>query len=121
MAEPEGAKVLAQTLAQIEPADSVSFARAQAALDAKAKPRGSLGRLEELACRIAAIRADPSPGRLEAAVVVAAADHGVALEGVSAYPQEVTRQMLANFAAGGAAVCVLARAADADLHVFVLG
>jgi nicotinate-nucleotide--dimethylbenzimidazole phosphoribosyltransferase len=115
MAEPEGAEVLAETLAQIEPADSASFAQAQAAFDAKTKPRRSLGRLEELACRIAAIRADPSPGRLEAAVVVAAADHGVAREGVSAYPQEVTRQMLANFAAGGAAICVLARVAGARL------
>lgn len=94
---------------------------AQSALDAKTKPRGSLGRLEEVAVRIAAIRGAPNPGRLEAAVVVAAADHGVAAEGVSAYPAEVTRQMLANFEAGGAAVCVLARAAGARVLVVDVG
>jgi nicotinate-nucleotide--dimethylbenzimidazole phosphoribosyltransferase len=94
---------------------------AQAALDAKTKPRGSLGRLEELAVRIAAVRGTPNPGRLPAAVVVAAADHGVADEGVSAYPAEVTRQMLANFEAGGAAVCVLARAAGARVLVVDVG
>jgi nicotinate-nucleotide--dimethylbenzimidazole phosphoribosyltransferase len=93
----------------------------RAALDAKTKPRGSLGRLEDLAVRVAAIRGTARPGRLRAAIVLAAADHGVAARGVSAYPQEVTRQMLANFAAGGAAICVLARAAGADLHVFDLG
>ena len=61
------------------------------------------------------------PGRLSAAIVVAAADHGVAAEGVSAYPQEVTRQMLANFDSGGAAVCVLAREAGASLHIVDTG
>src|SRR5581483_8294511 len=55
------------------------------------------------------------------AIVLAAADHGVAARGVSAYPQEVTRQMLASFAAGGAAVCVLARRAGAELRVFDVG
>jgi nicotinate-nucleotide--dimethylbenzimidazole phosphoribosyltransferase len=96
-------------------------AAAQAALDAKTKPRGSLGRLEELACRIAAIRGTAEPGRLRAAIVVAAADHGVAAESVSAYPQEVTRQMLANFTGGGAAVSVLARGAGAAVHVVDAG
>jgi nicotinate-nucleotide--dimethylbenzimidazole phosphoribosyltransferase len=94
---------------------------AQRLLDAKTKPRGSLGRLEELAADIAMIRGTPQPGRLDAAIVVAAADHGVAAEGVSAYPAEVTRQMLANFEAGGAAVCVLARAAGASLVVLDVG
>jgi nicotinate-nucleotide--dimethylbenzimidazole phosphoribosyltransferase len=96
-------------------------AGARAALDAKTKPRGSLGRLEDLAVRIAEIRGTPAPGRLRAAVVVAAADHGVAAQGVSAYPQEVTAQMLANFTSGGAAVCVLSRVAGADLRVYDLG
>lgn len=94
---------------------------ARRALDAKTKPRGSLGRLEELAVQIATVRGTPQPGRLAAAVVVAAADHGVAAEGVSAYPAEVTRQMLANFEAGGAAVCVLARAAGARVDVVDVG
>ena len=93
----------------------------QAALDAKSKPRGSLGRLEDLAARIAAIRGTEAPGRLRPAIVLAAADHGVAARGVSAYPQEVTGQMLANFASGGAAICVLARCTGAELRVFDLG
>ncbi len=71
--------------------------------------------------RIAGIRGEASPGQLRAVIVLAAADHGVAARGVSAYPQEVTAQMLANFRAGGAAVCVLARRAGAELRVFDLG
>lgn len=94
---------------------------ARARLDAKTKPRGSLGRLEELAIRIATIVGDPNPGRLTAAVVVAAGDHGVTVEGVSAYPQEVTRQMVANFEGGGAAVSVLAREAGAAVQVVDTG
>lgn len=113
--------LLAATLARIEAADTGVRGKTQRALDSKTKPRGSLGRLEELACTIAAIRGTVEPGRLQAAVVVAAADHGVACEGVSAYPQEVTRQMLDNFAAGGSAVCVLAREAGAELRVVDAG
>jgi nicotinate-nucleotide--dimethylbenzimidazole phosphoribosyltransferase len=94
---------------------------ARAALDRKTKPQGSLGRLEDLAVRIAGIRREASPGQLRAVIVLAAADHGVAARGVSAYPQEVTAQMLANFRAGGAAVCVLARRTGAELRVFDLG
>jgi nicotinate-nucleotide--dimethylbenzimidazole phosphoribosyltransferase len=84
--------------------------------DTKTKPRGSLGRLEELGMRIVEIRGRV-PERLRAVVVVAAGDHGVVEEGVSAYPQEVTGQMLANFRAGGAAINVLARAAGAEVVV----
>jgi nicotinate-nucleotide--dimethylbenzimidazole phosphoribosyltransferase len=71
--------------------------------------------------RIAGIRGTADVGRLRAAVVVAAGDHGVTAEGVSAYPSEVTRQMLANFESGGAAVAVLARAAGAELVVVDAG
>ena len=113
--------ILEQVLGRIEPADQEASTAAARALDAKTKPRGSLGRLEEVAQRVAGIRHDPAPGRLRAAVVVAAADHGVASEGVSAYPQAVTRQMLANFNDGGAAVCVLARIAGASLLVIDTG
>ena len=90
-------------------------------LDAKTKPPRSLGRLEDLACSLAAIRGEVPVGPLSPAVVVAAADHGVASEGVSPYPQEVTGQMLANFASGGAAVAVLAREAGARLVVVDAG
>jgi nicotinate-nucleotide--dimethylbenzimidazole phosphoribosyltransferase len=97
-----------------------SLDEARRAFDAKTKPRGSLGRLEDLGCRIAGIRGFV-PERLEAVVVVAAGDHGVAAEGVSAYPPEVTRQMVANFAVGGAAINVLARLAGARLIVVDAG
>ena len=99
----------------------MSAEAARRALDAKTKPRGSLGRLEELAVRIAAITGELDPRPLRPVIVVAASDHGVAAEGVSAYPQEVTRQMLANFAGGGAAVSVLAREAGASVDVVDLG
>jgi nicotinate-nucleotide--dimethylbenzimidazole phosphoribosyltransferase len=93
---------------------------AQRAYDAKTKPRGSLGRVEELGCRIAEIRGFVPPS-LRSVIVVAAGDHGVARSGVSAYPQDVTAQMVANFAAGGAAINVLARRAGAQLIVVDAG
>ena len=108
-------------IARIEPVDRAAGGAAQAAFDRKTKPRGSLGELESLACRVAAIRGTASPGRLRAAVVLAAGDHGYAAREVSAYPQEVTGQMLANFAAGGAAVNVLARETGAQLVVVDAG
>ena len=76
------------------------------------KPPGSLGRLEELAIWLAGATGDPRPA-VRARVVVAAADHGVS--GVSAYPREVTAQMLATFLSGGGAVSVLARETGAEL------
>ncbi|HYW25853.1 MAG TPA: nicotinate-nucleotide--dimethylbenzimidazole phosphoribosyltransferase [Terriglobales bacterium] len=109
------------TIERIAAPDEGCAAAAQRAFDAKTKPRGSLGRLEELARQVAAIRRQPLPGPEPAAVVVVGGDHGIAEEGVSAYPQEVTAQMLANFAGGGAAICVLARAAGARLVVVDAG
>src|SRR5918999_5777707 len=108
-------------MARITSADPDACAAAQRALDVKTKPRGSLGRLEQVAQRIAGIRHTAVPGRLRSAVIVVAADHGLADEGVSAFPQEVTRQMLATFEAGGSAVCVLARQAGAELRVVDAG
>jgi nicotinate-nucleotide--dimethylbenzimidazole phosphoribosyltransferase len=93
----------------------------QRAFDRKTKPRGSLGALEALAVRIGALQQVAVPARPECAIVVTAADHGVAAEGVSAYPQEVTVQMVANFVAGGAAVNVLAREVGARLVVVDAG
>jgi nicotinate-nucleotide--dimethylbenzimidazole phosphoribosyltransferase len=112
---------LAALLARIGPVDAEAGLTARRALDAKTKPRGSLGELEALACRIAAIRGTASPGRLRAALVLAAGDHGYARHGVSAYPQEVTRQMLAAFTAGGAAIDVLARETGLRLVVVDAG
>jgi nicotinate-nucleotide--dimethylbenzimidazole phosphoribosyltransferase len=106
---------------RVPPVDEEARAAALAELDRKTKPRGSLGRLETLAAQLAAVAHSTEPAPLRAAVVVAAADHGVAAEGVSAYPQEVTRQMLLNFASGGAAISVLTRAAGAELVVVDAG
>jgi len=86
------------------------------------KPTGSLGRLEELAIQIAGITGSATPSLPRAkAVIVMAADHGVALEGVSAYPQAVTAQMVLNFLRGGAGINVLARAAGARIVVVDIG
>jgi nicotinate-nucleotide--dimethylbenzimidazole phosphoribosyltransferase len=93
----------------------------QRAFDRKTKPRGSLGMLEEVAVRIGTLQGVAVPPRPECAIVIAAADHGVAAERVSAYPQEVTAQMVANFEAGGAAINVLAREARARLLVVDAG
>src|SRR5437763_15376224 len=93
----------------------------QQVFDRKTKPRGSLGALEELAVRIGALQGLAVPAGPDCAIVVAAADHGVAAEGVSAYPQEVTVQMVANFVAGGAAINVLAREAGAEVIVVDAG
>ncbi len=82
------------------------------------KPEGSLGRLEELAERLASIRGDPRPRFRRKTIAVFAADHGIASEGVSAYPASVTAAMLENFLAGGAAINVLSRLVGADV-VFV--
>ena len=83
--------------------------RVQAALDAKTKPLGALGRLESLAVQLAVALGTDQPALHAPQLVVFAADHGIAARGVSAYPAEVTRQMVLNFLAGGAAVSVLAR------------
>ncbi|MBK7974673.1 MAG: nicotinate-nucleotide--dimethylbenzimidazole phosphoribosyltransferase [Deltaproteobacteria bacterium] len=115
------ATLLERTRAAIVPPDESVAAVTQHVLDFKTKPRGSLGRLEGLACRLAAMQGVAKPQLPTKAVVVMGADHGVAAEGVSAYPSEVTRQMLLNFAAGGAAINVLARQAGARLVVIDMG
>ncbi|HET6150427.1 MAG TPA: nicotinate-nucleotide--dimethylbenzimidazole phosphoribosyltransferase [Polyangia bacterium] len=115
------ATLLEETCARIREPDAELAAETQRRLDAKTKPPGSLGRLEELACRFAAIRGDASAAAPRKALVVMGADHGVAEELVSAYPQEVTAQMLLNFARGGAAINVLARQAGARVVVVDMG
>ncbi|MBS0421637.1 MAG: nicotinate-nucleotide--dimethylbenzimidazole phosphoribosyltransferase [Proteobacteria bacterium] len=85
------------------------------------KPPGSLGRLEELACWFAARTGNPIPEISHTEVFVFAADHGVAAQGVSAFPPSVTGQMVANFAGGGAAINVLARLEDCRMEVVDVG
>jgi nicotinate-nucleotide--dimethylbenzimidazole phosphoribosyltransferase len=112
---------LAKTRTAITDVNHAAATAAQGLFDNKTKPRRSLGRLEDLACQIAGIQATPQPPLPTKAVVVMAGDHGVAQEGVSAYPPEVTWQMLLNFAHGGAAINVLARQMDARLVVVDMG
>ncbi|MFZ5448151.1 MAG: nicotinate-nucleotide--dimethylbenzimidazole phosphoribosyltransferase [Thermodesulfobacteriota bacterium] len=112
---------LSQIISQIEPLDPSWLERAQERLDSLTKPRGSLGRLEELAARYVAMRREPMPPLEKKWVVVFAADHGVVAEGVSAYPQEVTHQMVLNFLSGGAGINVLARHAGARVAVVDIG
>ena len=114
-------KRIEATVARIGLPDLSAAAEAERRMDAKTKPRGSLGRLEELARFYAGVRADGRPALPVKAIVVMGADHGVAAEGVSAYPAEVTRQMLLNFAGGGAAINVLARQIGARVVVADMG
>lgn len=105
----------------VPPPDAAAAARARERLDSLTKPPGSLGRLEDLAVRLAAMTGEVAPEVYPATVVVMAADHGVTAEGVSAYPAEVTPQMVLNFLNGGAAINVLARAAGAKVRVVDMG
>jgi nicotinate-nucleotide--dimethylbenzimidazole phosphoribosyltransferase len=115
------ATLLATTVAQIQPLDAHLSMQAQQHLDHLTKPPGSLGRLEELARRYVAITGTVPPHITRKAVIVFAADHGVTAEGVSAYPQEVTVQMVHNFLRGGAAINALARQAGAEVRVVDIG
>lgn len=100
--------------------DHDAVKRAVARQNSLTKPPGSLGQLEQTAVRLCGMMGDrPNPDR--PAIVVFAADHGVADENVSAFPQVVTGEMVRNFANGGAAICVLARASEASLEVVQLG
>ncbi len=95
--------------------------QAQARLDSLTKPVGSLGRLEDVAAHYLAMTGKVSAPRLDSVVFTLAADHGVTAEGVSAYPQSVTAEMVKNFVHGGAAVNVLARHAEASLRLVDMG
>jgi nicotinate-nucleotide--dimethylbenzimidazole phosphoribosyltransferase len=108
--------------AAVAPLDEAAMAEARARQDRLTKPRGALGRLEDLATQLAGIAGVcPPPVPSPASVVVFAADHGVVAEGVTPWPQEVTAQMVANFVSGGAAINVLARAAGASVMVVDVG
>jgi nicotinate-nucleotide--dimethylbenzimidazole phosphoribosyltransferase len=112
---------IAQTAARIRPLDNDAIQRAKERQARLTKPPGSLGRLETLAERIAGITGHDRPHLERRLIVVAAGDHGVAKQGVSAYPSEVTAQMVANFLGGGAAINVLASQAGARVRVVDAG
>ena len=111
---------LSKLLESIGGPDAAATAEAQRHLDTLTKPPGSLGRLEELAARLAAVTGR-APRVSRPVIFTFAADHGVVAEGVSAYPQSVTAQMVENFLRGGAAVNVLARQAGARVVVADFG
>jgi nicotinate-nucleotide--dimethylbenzimidazole phosphoribosyltransferase len=110
-----------KTLQEIRPIDVRWIEAARKRQLELTKPPGSLGRLEEVANRCAAIRESLEYKLGRARVVLFAADHGVCAEGVSAYPQEVTAQMVANFLRGGAAINALARVGGIELTVVDIG
>ncbi|RLB32845.1 MAG: nicotinate-nucleotide--dimethylbenzimidazole phosphoribosyltransferase, partial [Deltaproteobacteria bacterium] len=110
-----------KVLEEIQPLSSHWLDRAKERLDNLTKPRGSLGRLEEMAARVVAIREEECPSVEKKEVFVFVGDHGVVSEGVSAYPQEVTALMVRNFLAGGAGINVLARCAGAGVSVIDIG
>jgi nicotinate-nucleotide--dimethylbenzimidazole phosphoribosyltransferase len=106
---------------QIPPLDRDAMEAAARRLDRLTKPPGSLGRLETLAIELAGIRGEIVSALSRPAIAVFAGDHGVTAQNVSPYPSAVTRQMVANFLGGGAAINVLSRAAEADLVVVDVG
>ncbi len=108
-------------LTNIHPVDETFYGLAQARLDNLTKPPGSLGRLEEFAKRLVAITKNPIPELDKKVIFTFAGDHGVADEEVSAYPKDVTRQMVFNFLNGGAGINVLARHAGAGVVVVDIG
>src|SRR4051794_5755348 len=113
---------LADVVARIAAPDESARKAAQQRQSRLTKPTGALGRLEELSVWASGVQGKCPPRRFERVrVVLIAADHGIAQAGVSAYPAEVTAQMVANFVAGGAAVNVLARETGASVRVVDMG
>lgn len=114
-------KSLTETLGAIKPLNLEAMEAARRRQDTLTKPQGSLGQLEELSLRLAGITGSPRPQIRNKAIITMAADHGVAAEGVSLYPQGVTRQMVLNFLGGGAGINVLARHVGARVVVVDMG
>jgi nicotinate-nucleotide--dimethylbenzimidazole phosphoribosyltransferase len=121
MAEINMSELLANTIKMIKPPDRGAMNSARARQDTLTKPLGSLGRLEELSIRLAGIQGRALPQIKHKVIFTMAGDHGVAAEGVSAYPAEVTAQMIYNFLKGGAGINVLARQAGARVVIVDMG
>ncbi len=118
--QPQNQK-LEQTIQSIQPLPRALAPQVQAHLDDLTKPRGSLGRLEELALQYCLIQHAARPRLGRQRIYCMAGDHGVADEGVSAFPREVTTQMVRNMLDGGAAINVLTRQAGVELVVVDMG
>lgn len=114
-------ELLEETIKDIKPVDAKIMEEAQKRLDNLTKPRGSLGKLEEFAKKVVGVTGNPKPAFGRKVIFTMAGDHGVASEGVSLFPQEVTYQMVANFVNGGAGVNVLARHAGTEVIVVDMG
>ncbi|MCG6877800.1 MAG: nicotinate-nucleotide--dimethylbenzimidazole phosphoribosyltransferase [Deltaproteobacteria bacterium] len=112
---------LRTTLEQIKPLNQEAMATARHHQNLLAIPQGSLGRLHDLCIQLAGITGDPRPGLRHLAVVTMAGDHGVTRQGISLFPQAVTREMVANFTRGGASINVLARHFNVRLTVVDMG
>ena len=113
--------LLTETIQSIRPLDQGAIKLAQARQNSLTKPPGSLGRLEEIAVQVAGITGLERPVITDKVVITCAGDHGVMAQGVSAFPQEVTPQMVANILHGGAAINVLARHVGARVLVVDAG
>ena len=112
---------LDRVLKAIKPLDGLAMESARRRQDDLTKPHGSLGRLEELSVQIAGIRGKAVPELKHKAIITMAADHGIVADGVSLYPQEVTRQMVLNFLSGGAAINVLSGHIGARVVIIDMG
>jgi len=113
--------MLEQTIARIQDLDQKALAAATARQNTLTKPPGSLGRLEELSIQLAGVSGKPIPSIKDKVIITMAGDHGIVAEGVSAYPQEVTPQMVLNFLYGGAAINALAGHVGARIVVVDMG
>ena len=112
---------LQELITKIQPLDEVAMQAARLRQDDLTKPRGSLGQLEDLSVQIAGITGEVRPKIEQKVVTTMAGDHGVVAEGVSAYPSEVTPQMVMNFVFGGAAINVLAKHIGARVTIVDMG
>jgi nicotinate-nucleotide--dimethylbenzimidazole phosphoribosyltransferase len=113
--------IVSEIVSAIKSPSEQWLARARTHLDTLTKPPGSLGMLEDIAAQMVSIRQEDFSAPLRKAVYVFAADHGITAEGVSAYPSEVTRQMVLNFLAQGAAINVLAKLHHVEMNVVDVG
>ena len=113
--------MLRETIEKIKQIDTGLMEEAQRRLDNLTKPQGSLGRLEELAKQVVGITGKIEPNLERKVIFTMAGDHGVVEEGVSAYPKEVTPQMVYNFLSGGAGINVLAKHVGAEVVVVDMG
>ncbi len=113
--------IINKTISKIKPLDEKAMASARARQNQLTKPQGSLGRLEEFSIKLAGIQRRALPRIINKAVITMAGDHGVTAENISAYPAEVTAQMIANFLSGGAAINVIAKHVTARVIIVDMG